>query len=118
MEKKCYTCKLPKPLSEFGNNKKRPDGKQGYCKECGKQRDKKHYAANPDRKASITANREAAARRNRKYLIDYLKGHPCVDCGETEPLYPFFGAESPYSETAGRQSDRAKRGRLPTSPLG
>jgi hypothetical protein len=31
---------------------------------------------------------------------------------------PFFEAESPYSETAGRQSDRAERGRLPPSPLG
>jgi hypothetical protein len=30
---------------------------------------------------------------------------------------PFFGAESHYSETAGRQSDRAKQRRLPTSPL-
>jgi hypothetical protein len=31
---------------------------------------------------------------------------------------PVFGAESPYIVDAGRQSDRAKRGRLPTSPLG
>jgi hypothetical protein len=31
---------------------------------------------------------------------------------------PAFGAESPYIVDAGRQSDRAKRGRLPTSPLG
>jgi hypothetical protein len=36
----------------------------------------------------------------------------------SDVLLPFFGAESPYIVDAGRQSDRAERGRLPTSPLG
>jgi len=39
-------------------------------------------------------------------------------CDLHGPAFTVLGAESPYIVDAGRQSDRAKRGSLPTSPLG
>lgn len=34
VEKKCFTCKKVKPVSEFGLDRKRPDGLNTYCKPC------------------------------------------------------------------------------------
>ncbi len=35
--KQCTHCKLTKPLSEFGKNKRNKDLHQYYCKECGRK---------------------------------------------------------------------------------
>jgi len=41
--KTCPTCKLPKKLVEFGNNKTKKDGLQRECKECTHQHSSNHY---------------------------------------------------------------------------
>lgn len=48
---------------------------------------RKHYAANKEAmkaraKAYTIANRE----RLRQHVLEYKREHPCVDCGETDPL--------------------------------
>lgn len=82
----CHTCKLSKSLDEFGNNKKNEDGKQGYCKVCGKEKDRKHYADNPVRQAKIRAMNERRRKESIEFICEYFKQHPCVDCGETNPV--------------------------------
>lgn len=90
MNKICETCKINKSLNEFGNNASKKDGKQGYCKECGKLKDKKHYKESDVRKDNIKKRRSFVNERNRRFLIDYLLEHPCVECGESNPLYLDF----------------------------
>jgi len=41
--KKCYDCKIEKPLSEFNSHKNRKDGKQTHCKVCAKAHQTKWY---------------------------------------------------------------------------
>jgi hypothetical protein len=88
--KTCSTCQIQKPLSEFGNNKSKKDGKQCYCKDCGRVNDRKHYANNSSRKEKITVARQNAKLRNKEFVINYLLTHPCVDCGETDPFFLEF----------------------------
>lgn len=88
--KRCVTCRLDKNLDEFGNNKLSIDGKQKYCKECGKLKDKKHYSNSNSRKKDIKEKRKNVKERNRNFLLEHLKNNPCVDCGETNPLYLEF----------------------------
>jgi 5-methylcytosine-specific restriction endonuclease McrA len=45
----CRRCKDTKPLSEFNNKSRSPDGKNYYCKECSRALSKKHYVENTDR---------------------------------------------------------------------
>ena len=53
--KKCPLCKRDLPLSEFGNNKSTPTGKQPRCKECFRITLKK-YLATPAGKKKAAAS--------------------------------------------------------------
>lgn len=45
------------------------------------------YRRNPERhKKDVDTNRKRYAARNRGILLEYLRGHPCVDCGEDDVL--------------------------------
>lgn len=82
--KYCNLCKETKTISEF--NKK---GKsfQANCRACQKIKKDQHYVNN---KAVYVAKArkydDAKKRKDLKKVIDYFKLHPCVDCGETDPL--------------------------------
>jgi hypothetical protein len=84
--KTCSKCKLEKPLEDFPK-KGFVKGKQVYrsdCKDCKSELDKKVYA-NTDLERRRILQAEATKRRlanNRKLVYDYLKNHPCVDCGQ------------------------------------
>jgi hypothetical protein len=46
-----------------------------------------HYLANRDRYIAQAKERKDALRLERNlYLLDYFADHPCVDCGETDPV--------------------------------
>ena len=82
--KLCSKCKQLKQLNEFGNNRKKPDGKQSYCSDCSKAKDKRHYKNNDKRKLAIRDDDVKRFQRVLDNLVKYLKEHPCVDCGESD----------------------------------
>lgn len=67
-KKICSKCKQEKDTSFYYKRASNGDGLSNTCKEC-------------DRMASDKRVNSARA-----YLLDYLKSHPCVDCGESDPL--------------------------------
>jgi hypothetical protein len=86
--KVCTICKGdPKPLNQFNRNAARKDGRQTHCRECGKKHAKSYYRIN---KATmipgIMAKKKERVRGHQRQLIEYLRGHPCVDCGEADPI--------------------------------
>lgn len=85
--KRCSTCKQWKPLDDFHRNRSRADGRQQACKPCNIERNKRWYREHPEARA---ARMDDYARRRKRWLqeqlLDYLKSHPCVDCGETDPI--------------------------------
>ena len=86
MNKMCQTCRIVKSLGEFGNNLQHADGKQNYCTKCGTEKDKEHYARSSKRRDDIRASNGFARERNMRHILEYLSLHPCVDCGEPDPL--------------------------------
>jgi hypothetical protein len=85
--RRCARCGEDKPVSEFGWKNKERTRLHSYCKPCVRANSKAHYAANKTRYLAKARRRDRRERTYRTYLlVEYFKSHPCVDCGETDPL--------------------------------
>lgn len=85
--KRCLACHVEKGLEEFPW-RNRARGKRGsYCRACARAAIRKHYRARP------AYYLEKARKRNQLYRVQtfdklraFLLTHPCVDCGEADPV--------------------------------
>lgn len=85
--KTCYVCKLQKPISDFPRNKAKRDGLAKECRPCKKFIQNRWYSEHKSSHISKVRNRTVrASRLNRERIVLYLESHPCVDCGETDPV--------------------------------
>jgi hypothetical protein len=83
--KRCSRCGEDKPLNEF--NRKDRNHLQRYCRACNSAYLKEHYAKNLAYYVAKAARfKKAQKTANRRLLLDYFSTHPCVDCGETDPV--------------------------------
>ena len=69
------------------NTEKASDGFRQWrtvCRKCENIVARDHHRNNSDEinKRKISKNRERYQEK-RRFLVDYLQNHPCVDCGET-----------------------------------
>ena len=91
MTKKCSICRKDKVCSENKETSefhRRANGKwYSYCKECHREYTAAHYEAHKA-KYLAKARRHNDEYRERIYewLFQYFLEHPCVDCGETNPI--------------------------------
>lgn len=84
---KCTLCKDDKSIEEFSWKNKKKNIKHTRCKICVSRSVKKHYLQNKEkykRKAKI--NNELYIKRNKDFIQNYLETHPCVDCGNNNPI--------------------------------
>lgn len=85
MNKKCQSCGEMKSVDEFHRRTKAPDGRQSRCKTCNREQRKAYYkTAYGKSKNDLTGKRWAEQMRRK--VFDYLLSHPCVDCGEADPV--------------------------------
>ena len=82
----CHTCKEEKLEREF--YKRTLTGKfQSRCIDCFKKYHKEWYLKNKELVKARTRKSTARYRKEAKKLVlDYLLKHPCIDCGETDPI--------------------------------
>lgn len=81
----CRVCKIEKPLTDF--HKKKPDGYKSDCKECKTKSQRDYYKKNQEKlKKQINEAKQIRINENRIRLYEYYKSHPCVDCGESNPI--------------------------------
>lgn len=79
--KKCTSCHEFKPYTGFNLRRSATDGRQDRCRDCSKV----WYSLNAvkhKKRVRIRNNRVIAEHRGK--IRDYLRTHPCVDCGETD----------------------------------
>lgn len=74
MSKTCNHCKEELSIDLFYNDRTKSDGKMRQCKKCH------HKQKAQSQKLFV----ERTTARNRGLILEYLKTHPCVDCGETD----------------------------------
>jgi hypothetical protein len=79
--KRCCTCKQVKPLGEFNRRAAARDGRQPSCRDCNKAY---HYAHWERHLAQIKQRNRRIRAENRDRMVEFLRAHPCADCGETD----------------------------------
>lgn len=95
----CPRCSTDKPISEWGTNRSKPDGLASHCKTCRRSIANGWYADHRElhmgRAAAVTAR---ARERFYDFIVEYLLDHPCVDCGEPDPIVLEFDHRDPATK--------------------
>lgn len=85
--RRCTRCREEKSIEAFNFKYKEKGIRQSHCRQCASLLIRKHYLAHKEyylKKARSRNNRMRTEVRN--YVWGFLKSHPCVDCGETDPI--------------------------------
>jgi hypothetical protein len=87
LTKRCRGCGEVKAWWEFHLDRGRRGGLQDLCKPCNIERNKRWYREHPEARPQ-RMNAYARARRERHHarVLAYLTSHPCMDCGENDPV--------------------------------
>lgn len=85
LEKQCIKCSQSKQLEEFAWANKALGKRNNHCRVCQKQYDNvaKAKTGYMSRKRQSELER---LRRNQEFMLQWLSEHPCVDCGESDPI--------------------------------
>ena len=95
--KRCAKCKVVLEIDCFGRG--RTGRIASYCKPCTQVYCRAHYAKNAKKHNKRRyQNSKANRARNRTFRADYLKLHPCVDCGEADILVLEFDHVDPSTK--------------------
>lgn len=83
--RKCGRCNEQKDDSEFPWKNKSKGWRQSSCKPCQYLYQQDWYKRNRTVHISkVAVNKVRYAKDHFEKLVSYLKGHPCIDCGEDD----------------------------------
>ena len=85
--KQCVHCKEFKNEVEFNFRNKSLGKRWGTCKACQRVQRANWYQKNKKRHVqNVRQRRDKVVAETRQFVWDYLSTHPCVDCGEADPI--------------------------------
>jgi hypothetical protein len=85
--RRCGRCGEVKAVDEFAWRRKTRGQRDNYCRPCRAAYKQEHYSLNRERYIeSAVRRRSALASQRAAFLIEYFASHPCVDCGEADPV--------------------------------
>jgi hypothetical protein len=101
MTQVCTQCSQDLPLSEF-NFKDRKRGKlHKLCRICSRKYFRGYYAKHREKFVQRSRKKNATERQcYRQRILEFLRSHPCVDCGEADPIVLQFDHEDPSAKSA------------------
>lgn len=77
--KKCCVCKHLKTEDFFNKKSSNKDGRERYCKECHREKNRAHYVAN---KAAYVATARKWSKVKKDWYENLKKGLKCTTCNE------------------------------------
>ena len=102
--RKCSKCGAVCPLEQYKLKDKRNGRREFWCPVCRSVYQKRWYRNHPEgHKASVLAYNKARTLEWQGRIQDYLRTHPCVDCGESDPVVLEF------DHVRGEKADRISR---------
>ena len=87
----CTKCNTEKPISQYSWRNKRKGLYKSQCKSCHAEYRRQHYLDNHEKYKKKARrwndeHKDARLLAARRLVLEYLLEHPCVDCGETNPI--------------------------------
>lgn len=103
----CSLCKDHKAESEFNFKYKSLGILQRHCKDCSRMEIKRHYVEHKQYYLDKAKKRNVIIHKIlNDYVLNYLKDHPCIDCGESDPIVlEFDHLENKYKDVAKLKRD-------------
>jgi hypothetical protein len=87
MEKICTKCQCKKDLLSFPAKKKSKDGHASWCRDCFKASwEKRYYENHQHYRDSHNRSRNQIREQNARMVFEHLSKHPCIKCGESDPV--------------------------------
>ena len=84
---KCTKCDVLKPFEEFSWRNKSAGRRNSWCKSCiSCARKDRYYLKYEEERHQRKRWKEQQRHQNQISLLEYLKCHPCVDCGNANPI--------------------------------
>lgn len=107
--RRCGTCGAFKAPEDFAWRRRARGQRDSMCRPCRAEYKQAHYAANRARYlANAMARRRALIVERTTYLVGYFAQHPCVDCGESDPVVlEFDHLRDKAFDIGGKLADRA-----------
>lgn len=60
--------------------------KRWICRECSKEFSSKHYLSSEKTRKTTREGSKLRKKRLKQFIWDYYLAHPCVNCGESDPV--------------------------------
>ena len=94
---KCYCCNQSRPAEDFAWRRKERSQRDSFCRPCRSAYDK-------ERKEAIRLERT-------RFLVEFFRSHPCVDCGERDPVMLEFDhlGDKAFPSARSSPSSRGRR---------
>jgi len=85
--RRCTGCGETRALEDFSYRDRTRGLRRARCRFCMRIYAREHYRRNKARYATADWGRKRSGRTDLlREIDDYLRAHPCVDCGESNPL--------------------------------
>jgi hypothetical protein len=96
----CARCHGEMPIEAFPIKDKARGTRTSYCVPCRSEYGKEHYRRNTRYyRAKAGPARERSRGANNAIVDAFLRTHPCIDCGETDPIVLDFDHVDPKLKT-------------------
>jgi len=86
--KRCGSCAEYKAVGDFSTRRANSTTLRSYCRTCERTFNRNYYRKKDHvkQKRRVKVNSARYRAKNRHFVWTYLEQHPCVDCGETDPI--------------------------------
>ncbi len=85
--RQCGRCHELKPIESFNWRRRERGQRDNMCRSCRSAYKREHYLKNKRRYIDqAQARKDALYLERTRYLLEFFDEHPCVDCGERDPI--------------------------------
>jgi hypothetical protein len=82
----CRVCKLAKPMTDFPYRSQSRGTRQWICLLCQREVSRAWYLRRAPEATRVSGYRERRRQSLMARVDEYLLAHPCIDCGESNPV--------------------------------